>query len=1004
MKRMLINATQPEELRVAIADGQALTDLDIEVPSREQKKNNVYKGRVTRVEPSLEAAFIDYGAERHGFLSLKEVSREYFSEEGQKASGKVEIRQALKEGQEIVVQVDKEERGNKGAALTTFISLAGRYMVLMPNNPRVGGVSRQIAGEERKEVRQAMDGLDIPDGMGLIVRTAGVGRDTEELQWDLDYLLQVWTAIQGASEQRKAPFLIYQESNLIIRALRDYLRSDVGEILIDRKDLFDDAHLFMERVMPHNLKKLSLYTDDIPLFNRYQIESQIESAFAREVRLPSGGSIVFDPTEALLSIDINSARSTKGADIEETALGTNLEASDEIARQLRLRDLGGLVVIDFIDMGPAKHQRQVEERLREAMKHDRARVQIGRLSRFGLMEMSRQRLRPSLKESSQEVCPRCHGQGTIRGVESLALSILRILEEEAMKDGTGRVLAQVPSEVANFLLNEKRDDLSAIQKRHEVPLVVLAHPSMQTPAFKIDRQREKDLPETDEDASYTMVEPVEELEYRPATATAITAAEKPAVSPLVPATPAPTRQQLGFWASFVVWLQQLFAGNKDSNTSKKQAKGEKDKRSGQKGSNQNRRNDRGNRKQRSDKSGNGKKSGQNADSKGQNKQAGQGKPNKGSNKPKTDNEQNKQQQSSGKKKNNDRGDKARQNRNEDTDTAPATTQDSNEAESKSVNDSNGSDTENNAASSDDKPNNNRSRRGRRGGRRRRGGRNRNNDSSNENNNENNNNDNQDSQEQSTQGEQDTKAANTSGTTKSEGQADKQGNNDAPPSNKGETGEQSRRKQTDSKKPAESNRESEPKHDKRSESETEKPLETQAKAQDKAKTSPAAPNGNAQTAETREPKPATDTSASRAKQETPAKETQPAERKQATTTAALDAPPASRKAASASDAENKQASPAQAEPVKVEAVNQKTEKTEAANPKPVDQKSQHAESSKQDAAEQSPQKSRATEAAKPESSVAEKKTEKVKPADDSDVSSPESKTSDAAERKERSSDG
>ena len=733
MKRMLINATQPEELRVAIADGQQLTDLDIEVPSREQKKNNVYKGRVTRVEPSLEAAFIDFGADRHGFLPLKEVAREYFSDEGKKASGKVEIKSALREGQEIIVQVDKEERGNKGAALTTFISLAGRYMVLMPNNPRVGGVSRQIAGEERKEVRQAMDGLDIPDGMGLIVRTAGVGRETEELQWDLDYLLQVWSAIQGVKDSRPAPFLIYQESNLIIRALRDYLRSDVGEILIDRQDLYEDARLFMERVMPHNLKKLSLYSDDIPLFNRYQIESQIESAFAREVRLPAGGSIVFDPTEALLSIDINSARSTKGADIEETALTTNLEACDEIARQLRLRDLGGLVVIDFIDMGPSKHQRQVEERLREAMRSDRARVQIGRLSRFGLLEMSRQRLRPSLKESSQEVCPRCHGHGTIRGVESLALSILRILEEEAMKESTGRVVAQVPSDVANFLLNEKRENLRAIEKRHDVPILVIAHPHMQTPAYKIDRQRERDIPDNDEEASYTMMEPAEEVEYRPAKATAITAGEKPAVSPLVPSTPAPARKAASFVEQLLALLKKWFGldGSKQDKPGRRQAN-----------------------KKTSDKNDQRAKGGSRQQARGNKADTGRGKGNRGAGKSSSGRGSGSKNAGNAKDKpsNNDkqkpanekpRKDPKRDARTEADDAnkgRSAQPERTSQADNQAEKATEGKDTDNResaskevgqggqsgpSGSTDDKGSGNRNRRGRRGGRRRRGGRNRN---------------------------------------------------------------------------------------------------------------------------------------------------------------------------------------------------------------------------------------------------------------------------------------
>ncbi|MCW8992488.1 MAG: ribonuclease E, partial [Gammaproteobacteria bacterium] len=508
MKRMLFNATQPEELRVALVDGQRLYDLDIESSTRKQKKSNIYKGRITRIEPSLEAAFVDYGAERHGFLPLKEISRSYFDPKVE-VSGRASIQQVLKEGQEVVVQVDKEERGNKGAALTTFISLAGRYLVLMPNNPRAGGVSRRIEGEDRSEVRDAMSQLEIPQDMGVIVRTAGVGKSTEELQWDLDYLMQVWSAIEEAAATRKAPFLIYQESNVVIRAIRDYLRTDINEILIDDEEVYTHARDFMSKVMPHNLNKLKLYQDRVPLFTRYQIESQIESAFQREVSLPSGGSIVIDHTEALISIDINSARATKGGDIEETALNTNVEAADEIARQLRLRDLGGLVVIDFIDMGPARNQREVENRLREALKLDRARVQIGRISRFGLLEMSRQRLRPSLGESSQIVCPRCNGQGTIRSIESLSLSILRIIEEEAMKEKTGQIKAQLPVEVATFLLNEKRTAINEVESRQQLSIVLIPNSYMQTPHYEIERIRVDEL-ETEQPRSYEQVTKVEE--------------------------------------------------------------------------------------------------------------------------------------------------------------------------------------------------------------------------------------------------------------------------------------------------------------------------------------------------------------------------------------------------------------------------------------------------------------------------------------------------------------
>src|SRR5512144_2253578 len=491
---MLFNATQQEELRVAIVDGQKLVDLDIESASREQRKINIYKGLITRIEPSLEACFVDYGSQRHGFLPLKEISKDYFKGGG--GQGNRGIRELLSEGQEIVVQVEKEERGNKGAALTTFISLAGRFLVLMPNNPRAGGVSRRIEGEDRQEMREVMGSLNVPEGMGLIVRTAGVGRSQEELQWDLDYLLHVWQAIEKASQQKKASFLIYQESNIIIRALRDYLRADIGEILVDDQRVYQQARDFMQQIMPHNLNKLKLYQDHIPLFTRFQIESQIETAYQREVALPSGGAIVIDYTEALVSIDINSARATKGSDIEETALNTNLEAADEIARQLRLRDLGGLIVIDFIDMALPRNQREVENRLRELLKMDRARVQIGRISRFGLLEMSRQRLRPSLDEASHVICPRCNGQGTIRGVESLALAVLRLVEEEAMKDKTGQVIAQLPIKVATYLLNEKREAIRAIEQRHKVAILLIPNPSLETPHFELSRRRSDEIAES----------------------------------------------------------------------------------------------------------------------------------------------------------------------------------------------------------------------------------------------------------------------------------------------------------------------------------------------------------------------------------------------------------------------------------------------------------------------------------------------------------------------------
>lgn len=540
MKRMLINATQAEELRVAIVDGQTLYDIDIEQPSKEQKKSNIYKGRITRLEPSLEAAFVDYGAERHGFLPLKEISRDYF--QAGVDHNKATIRELLREGQEIVVQVDKEERGNKGAALTTFISLAGRYMVLMPNSPSAGGVSRRIEGEDRAALKEALDKLDIPDDMGVIIRTAGVGRDAEELQWDLDYLLQTWKAIAEAALSKPAAFLIYQESRLIIRALRDYLRADVGEILVDTPELYADAQEFMKQVMPQSLRKLKHYTDDIPLFNRFQIESQIEGAYERNVRLPSGGSIVVDQTEALTAVDVNSSRATKGSDIEETAFQTNLEAAEEVARQLRLRDLGGLVVIDFIDMASSKHQREVENRLQNALKYDRARVQLGRISRFGLMEMSRQRLRPSLGESSQIVCPRCDGHGRMRSVESLSLSIIRVAEEHAMKENTGQVLVQVPVEIANYLLNEKRSALREIEQRHESPIIIVADEQLHTPHYEVTRLRENELGEESGKPSYQRGTP-RKLPVHALTKAQLNIPAAPAVMSIKPSQPAPVREE-----------------------------------------------------------------------------------------------------------------------------------------------------------------------------------------------------------------------------------------------------------------------------------------------------------------------------------------------------------------------------------------------------------------------------------------------------------------------------
>ena len=540
MKRMLVNATQEEELRVALVDGQRIYDLDIEIPSRETKKANVYKGRITRVEPSLEAAFVDYGAERHGFLPLKEISREYFkAQEG--GDGRPGIRDLIQEGQELIVQVEKEERGNKGAALTTFVSLAGRFLVLMPNNPRAGGVSRRIEGDDRDQLREAMDSLQIPDGMGAIVRTAGVGRTAEELQWDVNNLVDIWNAVKQASDGRPAPFLIYQESKAILRALRDYLSDDIGEILIDKQDIYAEAQDYMQRFMPSNLRKLKFYDDHVPVFTRYQIESQIESAYSHKVNLPSGGSIVIDHTEALVSIDINSARSTRGTDIETTAFNTNLEAADEIARQMRLRDVGGLIVIDFIDMESQKNQRAVEDRLRDAVKQDRARIQIGKISRFGLLELSRQRLRPSISESTNITCPRCNGMGVIRSVESLALAILRLIGEEARKDRTSKVIAQLPVDVATYLMNEKRDFLNNIESRSSIDVILVPNRYLETPAYELRRVRddEADLPEFSAISHQMAVEPKIDLE-------AIAAEEKtpppppvPAVTTVVPSTPAP---------------------------------------------------------------------------------------------------------------------------------------------------------------------------------------------------------------------------------------------------------------------------------------------------------------------------------------------------------------------------------------------------------------------------------------------------------------------------------
>ena len=567
MKRMLINATQPEELRVAVADGQLLIDLDIEVPSQEQKKANVYKGRITRVEPSLEACFVDFGSERHGFLPLKEICPAAYHPSASKQEGRLSIRDTVKEGQEVIVQVEKEERGNKGAALTTYISLAGRYLVLMPTNPKAGGVSRRISGEDRQYLREQLQDVIAPDNVGIIVRTAGVGREAEELQWDLDYLVQLWSAIEKAAVDRPASFLIYQESNLFIRALRDHLRNDINEILIDNPKVYADAREFVQQVMPHNVRKLKLYEDDVPLFSRYQIESQIETAFSRTVHLPSGGALVIDHTEALLSIDINSARATKGSNIEETAFQTNLEAADETARQLRLRDLGGLIVIDFIDMMDRKNQRKVEERLRHALQIDKARVQTGRISRFGLLEMSRQRLRPSLGESSQETCPRCDGHGTIRSIESLALSILRLLEEESMKEYSAQVIVQAPPKVANFLLNEKRKNLTDIETRQSVPIVILANEFMERPKFEIHRLRKA---EVTDDPSYSHLSQAQtELVASDETQAAAAIAPAPMVTGVTHGRPAPAPVKKSKPGLFGQFFSKLFSAADEEPVTKK---------------------------------------------------------------------------------------------------------------------------------------------------------------------------------------------------------------------------------------------------------------------------------------------------------------------------------------------------------------------------------------------------------------------------------------------------
>jgi ribonuclease E len=575
MKRMLVNATQPEELRLALVDGQRIYDLDIEHPGRRSRKANLYKGKITRVEPSLEACFVDYGSQRHGFLPLKEISRQYFKE-GVDLREKKSIKDLVAEGTEVLVQVEKEERGNKGAALTTFVSLAGRFLVLMPNNPRAGGVSRRIDGADRNELRDAMKDLQAPNGMGVIARTAGVGRTAEELQWDLDYLIQLWHAIETASADKKAPFLVYEESRLIVRALRDYYNPDVGEILVDDQVVYDQAREFMEQVMPNNLPKLKFYQDETPLFSRFQIEGQIQSAFQREVQLPSGGSIVIDVTEALTAIDINSARATKGADIEETATNTNLEAADEIARQLRIRDTGGLVVVDFIDMHSNRNQRAVEERLRDAVRMDRARIQIGKISRFGLLELSRQRLRPSLGESAHVICPRCSGQGNIRSVESLSLSVLRLMEEESMKENTGQVICQLPVPAATFLLNEKRQMLAEVEARCGVGLLIVPNEQLETPHFIIDRKRDGEVLEGPKSRSYrlekTEISDVETPIGGPAKTNPANV-EQAAVQSIKPQAPKPEGKKAvagaGLIAGLLTFFKNLFGLGEDKKKTKK---------------------------------------------------------------------------------------------------------------------------------------------------------------------------------------------------------------------------------------------------------------------------------------------------------------------------------------------------------------------------------------------------------------------------------------------------
>ena len=632
MKRMLFNATQSEELRVAIVDGQKLIDLDIEHAGKEQRKSNIYKGVITRIEPSLEAAFVDYGQDRHGFLPFKEVARSYYKEG---ADGRARIQDALKEGQELIVQVDKDERGNKGAALTTFISLAGRYLVLMPNNPRGGGVSRRIEGEDRDELRDVLAQLEVPKGMSIIARTAGIGRNAEELQWDLNYLTQLWAAIDGASAMQAGAYLIYQEGSLVIRAIRDYFSSDIGEILIDTPDIHEQAVQFMNHVMPGNVARVKLYQDEIPLFTRFQIEHQIESAFAREVRLPSGGAIVIDHTEALVSVDVNSGRATRGSDIEHTAFNTNIEAAEEVARQLRLRDLGGLVVIDFIDMESQRNQREVENALRDALHADRARVQTGKISRFGLLELSRQRLRPSLGETNHIPCPRCHGTGHIRGIESTALHILRITQEDAMKENSAIIQVQLPVEVATFLLNEKRADIHKIEQRMGVEVVLIPNIHLETPNYNIVRVKHDDVNQDTSRASYKMVEmPTETTYVTNAAEEAKAVRPVAAVKGITPAAPAPivpektvvekTEPKLSLFAR----IKNFFsASTGDSEKQKDDAEKSSDSRrdNGRGNRNRNRNRNERNRNERGDKNVNQERPNRNAEQKPQEARPAEGK-------------------------------------------------------------------------------------------------------------------------------------------------------------------------------------------------------------------------------------------------------------------------------------------------------------------------------------------------------------------------------------------